>query len=505
MESQETSPLLGNEEAISPTIHGTSAINPVVPNSYQNPSSDDDVLAVSREDVVDGRRHHTFRETPNEGELRLKSKTYPRRFWILGVFSFIALFQCLQWNTWGPISASVNAAYSGWGSGTVAMMANWGTITFVIFVAPMCWLMNTKGLRAGVFCCAVLIATGTVLRILAFIGDSTEFFTVMCHLCAILVGTSGTLVMAAPPMIAAEWFPPKERTTATAIAQVFNQMGNGFSYLEPLIVRSPSDVSPAEIREDIKVLMYIYAAIGVAVLLIVYIYYPSKPPSPPSLSSTVERLQFWESLKKMFRNRDLILVTLSYGISVGVPSAWIAVLNYSLQAINIHQDDAMWIGLAAVICSSISGLIAARLTDVVYGHIRMSLILNMTATLACFYWFYLIAGGSIPVVRWQVYATVVGGMSLNFLTCPLFFELAVETAYPCPEILVGGLLTGVNNLMGLIFLFIFLIPNIGYNWVTYLLLATSSLSILPLCFVKEEYARSSMDRDTGLHSSYQPI
>ena len=61
----------------------------------------------------------------------------------------------------------------------------------------------------------------------------------------------------------------------------------------------------------------------------------------------------------------------------------------------------------------------------------------------------------------QVYAAAIGLFSLNFATCPLFFELAVESAYPCPEILVGGLLTGANNFVGLTFLFLFFIPNIG--------------------------------------------
>ena len=40
----------------------------------------------------------------------------------------------------------------------------------------------------------------------------------MCHVCAILVGIAGTLVMAAPPMVAAVWvFPPREGTTATGV------------------------------------------------------------------------------------------------------------------------------------------------------------------------------------------------------------------------------------------------------------------------------------------------
>ncbi|XP_068213054.1 solute carrier family 49 member 4 homolog isoform X2 [Palaemon carinicauda] len=493
--TDESSPLLDTKEGSPQRSPEIPAVLPAIPPSYQNQNNID-------EDVVDG----IGSSHKNDEDSRLNViKVYPSRFWILGMFSFIAMFQCLQWNTWGPISESVGVAFSGWHSSTVAMMANWGTITFVLFITPMCWLMNEKGLRSGVFACAIMIAAGTVLRVLAFITNSNEVFTISCHLCAILVGTAGTLVMAAPPMIAAQWFPPKERTTATAIAQAFNQLGNAGSYLEPVFVRSPVVATADEIKGDIKILMYAYAGIAVAALLGVYFYYPSKPPTPPSLSSSVERLQFWDSIKKMLRNRDVIMVTLAYGISVGVPSAWIAVFNYSLQAINIHQDEAKWIGVAVVLVSSIFALVSGRMTDLVYGYLRVSLIIIMVANLGCFYWFYLITYGSITVVKWQVYLTSIAAFSLNFSTCPLFFELAVESAYPCPEILVGGLLTGMNNFVGLTFLFLFFIPNIGYSWVTYLLLSTCSLSVILILIIREDYSRSNIDRGTGFQSSYQPI
>ncbi|XP_064093679.1 solute carrier family 49 member 4 homolog isoform X2 [Macrobrachium nipponense] len=496
--AEESSPLLATKDESPQSSSGSVTVHPVIPSSYQNGDS---------EDTVDGSGSSYREVSKREEEVPGQNinRAYPSRFWILGVFSFIAFFQCLQWNTWGPISESVDAAFSGWKSSTVAMMANWGTITFVLFITPMCWLMNEKGLRTGVFACAIMIAAGTVLRVLALTTNSNEVFTISCHLCAILVGTAGTLVMAAPPMIAAEWFPPKERTTATAIGQAFNQLGNAGSYLEPIFVRSPADGTPEEIRGDIKVLMYAYAGIAAAVLLAVFFYYPSKPPTPPSLSSSVERLQFWDSIKKILRNRDVIIVTLAYGISVGIPSSWIAVFNYSLQAMNIHQDEATWIGLAVVIVSSTSALVSGRLTDLVYGHLRVSLIIIMLANLGCFYWFYLITYGSITVVKWQIYFTSIAAFSLNFATCPLFFELAVESAYPCPEILVGGLLTGMNNFVGLLFLFLFFIPNIGYSWVTYILLSTSSLSVILIVIIREDYSRSNMDRGTGFQSSYQPI
>ena len=46
------------------------------------------------------------------------------------------------------------------------------------------------------------------------------FLLSSCHICAILNGISGVTIMAAPPLISSAWFPPSERTTATAINQV---------------------------------------------------------------------------------------------------------------------------------------------------------------------------------------------------------------------------------------------------------------------------------------------
>nr|XP_027214480.1 disrupted in renal carcinoma protein 2 homolog isoform X1 [Penaeus vannamei]XP_027214481.1 disrupted in renal carcinoma protein 2 homolog isoform X1 [Penaeus vannamei]XP_027214482.1 disrupted in renal carcinoma protein 2 homolog isoform X1 [Penaeus vannamei] len=504
---KERAPLLDSHQ------QGSSSFHPTVPTSYQNPPE----VAVfpasgasgSRDEadgVIPPQRHGHRKGSRTSDGSEVALKVYKSRFWILITFSILAWFQCVQWNTWGPISESVDAAFTGWGSQTVAMMANWGTITFVLSVVPMCWLMETKGLRAGVLTCTILVAIGTVVRIIPFLTHSDSFFTVMCHICAIFVGIPGTLIMAAPPMIAASWFPPKERTTATAFSQVMNQLGNAGSYLEPLIVRAPGEgVTPSDIQSDIKLLLYIYAGFAVALMLAILAYFPSKPPTPPSITSSIERHDFVTSLKKIIRNRDLMLVTLSYGVSVGVPAAWMSVLNYSLKELGIHQDDAMWIGILGVIMSGICGLLAGRMTDIVYGHVRISLIFLMISTVACFYWFFLLTWGSIPVTTWQVYFTVVGGLSFNFATAPLFFELAVETAYPCPEVVVGGLVTATNNLLGLFFLMMFFIPDIGYQWVTYLLLASSSTAILPLLFVREDYARSNIDRGEPVESAYQPI
>jgi len=52
---------------------------------------------------------------------------------------------------------------------------------------------------------------------------------------------------------------------------------------------------------------------------------------------------------------------------------------------------------------------------------------------------------------------------------PLFYEITCETSYPVAEGVTCGVLTLVNNLVGVMFLFIMLIPNIGLwtNLITY--------------------------------------
>ncbi|XP_069980569.1 solute carrier family 49 member 4 [Penaeus vannamei] len=423
------------------------------------------------------------------------TKTYRRRFWILLVFAMLTGFQGQQWNTWGPIGASMGAAYPGWGSSTVAMMANWGPITFLIFVAPMCWLMNTRGVRVSVVTCATMMSVGTLLRC---IPAPPAIFTALCHVCAFLVGTSGTIMLAAPPLLAADWFPPQERTTATAVPIVANQVGSALSYLEARVVRAPGDsVTPADIRSDVTTLLSVEAGIAAALLVMTVAYFPSRPSSPPSITSAAPRLEYRATLAAIARNRDVLLVFASYGLS-SIP--WEAVLSYYLSTLGIQQDEASWLGFVAVVASAAAGLLAARLNDLIYGHALPCVLALMLASIGAFYWLCLLSWGTIAVAKWQVYTSVIGGMAVNLGATSLFVELAVELAYPCPEGVVTGFMEAVPNVTGAIFLFLFFIPDIGYTWVVYYLLGSCVACVLPLLLVKEEYARSSIDRRRCLGS-----
>ena len=68
-------------------------------------------------------------------------------------------------------------------------------------------------------------------------------FTISCHICSILNGMSNIVVGSAPLAISSSWFSPEERVTATTIAQVFNGLGTGMSFLlASQIVRPIDDI-----------------------------------------------------------------------------------------------------------------------------------------------------------------------------------------------------------------------------------------------------------------------
>ena len=93
------------------------------------------------------------------------------------------------WNTYGPIIASLRYAYQ-WPDSTVAMMANWGTITFVLFAIPFILFMERNGLRSAVLAASFLSSLGAVLR-----ACSTEdkMFLAMAHIGSILNGITGKI------------------------------------------------------------------------------------------------------------------------------------------------------------------------------------------------------------------------------------------------------------------------------------------------------------------------
>ena len=61
----------------------------------------------------------------------------------------------------------------------------------------------------------------------------------------------------------------------------------------------------------------------------------------------------------------------------------------------------------------------------------------------------------------MLYVNVISSFILTNAAIPLYYEITVEAAYPIAEGLVTLTITWLMNMCGLVFLFVFMIPELG--------------------------------------------
>ena len=349
------------------------------------------------------------------------------------------------------------------------MQANWGTILFILGVGPICWILSKTNLRFASLLSCGLMTAGTLARIFTYHDE--EIFLYTANACSILNGITGILVMAAPAALSAAWFPANERATATSISQVLNAAGNGFSYLlGPLIVpdnflnkTAENDTSPeipltnltdtAPTSDEEKVYIWYYmvgmAASSVIIFVAMVIYFPSRPRTPPtaSASSEVPRIDFMDSVKTLFKDRSVMICFVGFSLSTGVQGGWAAVMTLNFQSLGVNDETSGYIGVAVCAASIVIGIAVGQFTDHIRKHIKITLIFMLLFSTGAYVWLTLLILKVIPYSLIQLYASTICGSGCITAIMTLFFEYTVEMSYPVPEGIVGGLLTGGNNVV----------------------------------------------------------
>jgi FLVCR family MFS transporter len=90
------------------------------------------------------------------------------------------------------------------------------------------------------------------------------------------------------------------------------------------------------------------------------VYFPDRPPLPPSGTSSVSRHGYTESIKKLVFDRSYIHLVFIFAMSYGVYFGWMAVLSLAVKPFGINESLAGWLGTAATIAGICSGICLAR-------------------------------------------------------------------------------------------------------------------------------------------------
>ena len=134
------------------------------------------------------------------------------------------------------------------------------------------------------------------------------YWIILIHIGQLLNGFVGVPIMTIPTKLSSMWFPPKERTFATAVTNTAQALGVAIGFVTvPYLTRT----------YDIHTMLYVEAEIALFIALLATIYFPSRPPTPPSVSADEQRSTFVSSLKALMTNKAFILLACSGGIVQG--------------------------------------------------------------------------------------------------------------------------------------------------------------------------------------------
>ena len=183
----------------------------------------------------------------------------------------------------------------------------YGTIVPILSSSPYMWFLDRFGLRVSVLSSSWLLAVGMVIRCFVPSTPGTKWIFLI-HLGHIAIGIAGPPVETTPARISSVWFPPKQRTFATSVMVMaqFTGIALGFIVI-PYLTR----------HYDIHTMFYVTAEMAMFSALLVTIYFPAHPPTPPSPSAETERTTFLSSLKALMCNRAFIVLAISGGLVTG--------------------------------------------------------------------------------------------------------------------------------------------------------------------------------------------
>ncbi|XP_072048091.1 solute carrier family 49 member 4 homolog [Amphiura filiformis] len=327
------------------------------------------------------------------------------------------------------------------------------------------------------------------------------------HIGQIFIGLGGPICQGGSPALSATWFPANQRTTSTAIATVAGILGSSASFLiGPMIVSDVKSINNTDLFPSHNIsngsIYLTQDECGMALFFCVLImcYFPAKPPSPPSISASAQREDFIFGAFKLIRHREFWLLGLAYALALGIGQAWMTQIAIIFEnTMDVQQDTTGMIAFFASMMGIVGAIFFGGCIDILGGKMKTVLLLIQTAGLALFIWYILLATGFINFHLAMLYVCIICLFFFMNGAIPVYYEITVEASYPIAEGIITLTITWLMNVFGLVFLCVFMVPDIGASWMNYVMLGAVFSSLPLLILHRENYAFLMIAASPDLH------
>ncbi|KAJ1104658.1 hypothetical protein NDU88_002068 [Pleurodeles waltl] len=373
---------------------------------------------------------------------------YRRRWAIVFLFSSYSLCNAFQWIQYGIIN-NIFMKFYGVSAFSIDWMSMSYMFTYIPLLFPVAWLLDKKGLRVIALAGAALNCAGAWIKT-ASVRPDLFGVTVLAQ---VICSTAQVFILGMPSQIAAVWFGPTEVSTACSVGVFGNQLGIAVGFLlPPLLVPNSDDMD--ELAYHIRIMFYGTAAVASVLFILVVLVFREKPPLPPSRAQLVVRARppadysYKQSILALLRNRNFILLIVSYGLNTGAFYSLSTLLNRMVIAHYPGEEvNAGRIGLTITVSGMLGALLCGFWLDKTKTYKMTTLIVYLMSLVGMIVYTSTLALGHL----WVVFVTAgsLGFFMTGYL--PLGFEFAAELTYPESEGTSSGLLNVSAQVFGIIF------------------------------------------------------
>jgi sugar phosphate permease len=357
-------------------------------------------------------------------------KVYRYRWVVLVAFMLTAAFNQMLWITFAPIT-SISAAYYGVSTLSIGVLSLSFMATYLVVSIPASWVIDTYGFRVSVTIGAVLTGVFGLMR--GLVGANYT----LALIAQVGIAIGQPFIINAVTKVAARWFAPQERATASGLGSLSMYVGilAGLA-LTPLLSPRPAQVAG---------MLLVYGA-GALVAAAVFVTLAREhPPTPVGPPEDEERALMFDGLKQALRKRDFILLMLIFLIGLGIFNA---VTTWIEEILRPRGFTAIQAGNAGGLMI-VGGVVGAVVLPILSDHYRRRVPFIVIA----------IAGATLGLVGVTFVTTtsllMLSSFVLGFFLLasgPIGFQYGAEIARPAPEGTSNGMLLLMGQVSGIAFI-----------------------------------------------------
>jgi hypothetical protein len=431
-----------------------------------------------------------------------KTKVYRRRWYIITAFSLFCLLQGSIFSSWSPIAVSTIAAYPLWTQSTISWQSNLALITSPLFQFPAWCLVARFGVGPIIRWFTVFPLTicsmFRCIQLVSSISDDT--FTTITFITSICGGWASIIIFTTIGGLVSAWFPSGEQTLATGLGILAINLGSIVSSLVgPAFVEDPLMLFPDRtnrssewnqshpwlditwtLRSQIGHFMTFHFLLAVVVLVLVIIYFPSKPDIPPENEKSTPRLNPMEGLRVACRDKNLFFLLVVNALT-SLPFMWeMSLMDVTLKPFRLNEKVVGYLTTATIIVSGLLIIVTSRFNDRFPDKTKPTLLIlfSLASIVSAVLGFQTL--GLISTSHSSLFSCVVLAGSLLSCGKPILLQAAAKAAYPVPEVVVTALMNQTTCLTTGTFLFLYSISPLFASWSPLCLVVSPILAILAL-------------------------